>query len=133
ALQAWLADERLAATKLVVLSRDALPVGAGDRVLGLAGSGVWGLVRSAQSEHPERFVLVDLQAVSHGGQDSLEGALRAALAAGEPQVGIRDGELFVPRLKPSDLDGALQIPSQAKAWHLQPDGEGTFDDLALVS
>ena len=32
----------------------------GEDVTDLAGAAVWGLVRSAQSEHPGRFVLVDV-------------------------------------------------------------------------
>ncbi|WP_052407896.1 type I polyketide synthase, partial [Allokutzneria albata] len=49
---------------------------------------VWGLIRSAQSEHPGRFVLVDGPAAAVG----------AAVSTGEPQIVVRDGELFAPRL-----------------------------------
>ncbi|MEU7528784.1 SDR family NAD(P)-dependent oxidoreductase [Saccharothrix sp. NPDC042600] len=54
-----------------------------------AGAAVWGLVRSAQTEHPDRFVLVDTEDEAHVG---------AAVATGEPQVAVRGGALFVPRL-----------------------------------
>ncbi|WP_410658221.1 SDR family NAD(P)-dependent oxidoreductase [Amycolatopsis sp. lyj-112] len=50
---------------------------------------VWGLVRSAQAEHPGRFVLVDAVTAAD---------VRIALATGEPQVAVRDGKPFVPRL-----------------------------------
>nr|WP_086821080.1 type I polyketide synthase [Allokutzneria sp. NRRL B-24872] len=56
--------------------------------LGLVASAVWGLVRAAQSEHPGQFVLVEC--------DSPE-LVPAALATGEPQIAVRDGEFFVPR------------------------------------
>ncbi|MEU9510828.1 SDR family NAD(P)-dependent oxidoreductase, partial [Micromonospora sp. NPDC048170] len=59
----------------------------------LAGAAAWGLVRSAQTEHPERFVLVETD-----GTDKSERALAAALATGEPQLAVRDGALTVPRL-----------------------------------
>ncbi|MGK5522668.1 SDR family NAD(P)-dependent oxidoreductase, partial [Micromonospora sp. URMC 107] len=59
----------------------------------LAGAAAWGLVRSAQTEHPDRFVLVETD-----GTDRSERALAAALATGEPQLAIRDGALAVPRL-----------------------------------
>ncbi|MEV4467463.1 SDR family NAD(P)-dependent oxidoreductase [Micromonospora echinofusca] len=59
----------------------------------LAGAAAWGLVRSAQTEHPDRFVLVETD-----GTDKSERALAAAIAAGEPQLAVRDGALTVPRL-----------------------------------
>ncbi|MFL6123590.1 SDR family NAD(P)-dependent oxidoreductase [Actinophytocola sp.] len=59
----------------------------------LAGAAVWGLVRSAQTEHPDRFVLVE----TDGSEESAR-ALPAALATGEAQLSIRAGALFVPRI-----------------------------------
>ncbi|WP_345025792.1 polyketide synthase dehydratase domain-containing protein, partial [Streptomyces sedi] len=58
ALQNWLADERLVSSRLVVVTRGAVDVPGGGSVVepDLAGSSVWGLVRSAQSEHPDRFL-----------------------------------------------------------------------------
>ncbi|MEU1807268.1 beta-ketoacyl synthase N-terminal-like domain-containing protein, partial [Streptomyces sp. NPDC019937] len=55
----WLAEERFAGSRLVVLTSGAVEVAWGEDgardVLDLAGAGVWGLVRSAISEHPGRF------------------------------------------------------------------------------
>jgi acyl carrier protein len=59
----------------------------------LAGAAVHGLIRSAQAEHPDRFVQVELD--DH--EDSPR-ALAAALATGEPRIAIREGALHVPRL-----------------------------------
>ncbi|MFF0818740.1 SDR family NAD(P)-dependent oxidoreductase [Rhodococcus sp. NPDC003318] len=56
---------------------------------------VWGLVRSAQSEHPDRFVLVDLPA---GDMDAGCELATAAMTCGHPQVAVRDGGLVTPRL-----------------------------------
>jgi benzoate-CoA ligase family protein len=134
-LQGWLSDTRLGDSKLVVLSRDALSISSGDLLDGLAFSGVWGLVRSAQSENPDRFVLVDSDGTEGDGERhvSFEVALRAALASEEPQLGIREGELLVPRLRRSGSDGALRVPPGVKAWCLQAGAGGTFEDLALVA
>ncbi|MGW0551887.1 type I polyketide synthase, partial [Streptomyces altiplanensis] len=55
--QSWLADERFAASRLVFVTRGA--VGGTD----VAAAAVWGLVRSAQSENPGCFGLVDLDPV----------------------------------------------------------------------
>ncbi|HEU5473859.1 MAG TPA: SDR family NAD(P)-dependent oxidoreductase, partial [Actinophytocola sp.] len=57
-LQSWLAEEH--ADKLVVVSRNAVAAASGDVIADPCRAGVWGLVRSAQSEHPDRLVLVDI-------------------------------------------------------------------------
>ena len=55
---------------------------------------MWGLVRSAQSEHPGRFLLIDSD-----GSEASEEALAAALAqTEEPQLALREGVARVPRL-----------------------------------
>ncbi|MER5435028.1 type I polyketide synthase [Streptomyces sp. NPDC002588] len=88
-MQQFLADERLASTRLVFLTRGAVATRPGDDVADLINAPVWGLVRSAQREHPDRLWLVD-------GADE---ALAANLALGEePQSAVRDGVVFVPRL-----------------------------------
>ncbi|WP_086667490.1 type I polyketide synthase, partial [Lentzea kentuckyensis] len=87
-LRHWIGED----TRLVVHTRGAF---GSD----LDGAAVWGLVRSAQSEHPGRIVLVDGDA-----------ALPAAIASGEPQLMVRDGQAHVPRLthvQPSTADSLL--------------------------
>ncbi|MEU8828722.1 type I polyketide synthase [Streptomyces sp. NPDC048636] len=89
----WLADERFADSRLVFVTRGAVGVEPGEDVPDLAHAAVWGLVRSAQSENPDRFTLVDLD--EH--EDSVR-ALPAALASGEPQLALRAGVPHTPRL-----------------------------------
>ncbi len=91
-LQRWLAEERFADSRLVVVTEGAVAVGT-EGVPGLACAAVWGLVRAAQAEHPGRFALVDVD-----GLEDSHAALTAAVACGEPQVAVRRGELFAPRL-----------------------------------
>ena len=92
-VQAWLADDRFAEARLVLVTSGAVAVNEGEDASGIASAPVWGLMRSAQSEHPGRFVLIDVD----GGEASWS-ALPRALAADEPQVAIRGGELFAARL-----------------------------------
>ncbi len=92
-LQAWVADERFAASRLVLVTEGAMAVGAGDRLDGLAQSPVWGLARCVQVEHSGRLVLIDVD----GEEESWEG-LSVALGSGESQVAIRAGRVLVPRL-----------------------------------
>ncbi|MFG1711244.1 SDR family NAD(P)-dependent oxidoreductase, partial [Nonomuraea sp. M3C6] len=82
-VQGWLGDERFANSRLVFVTRP------GD----LAGAAVWGLVRSAQSEHPGRFALAE---VTEGFSDWSRVA--AAVAAGETQLVARQDALLTPRL-----------------------------------
>ncbi|WUK49811.1 SDR family NAD(P)-dependent oxidoreductase [Micromonospora zamorensis] len=89
-LQRWLADSRLDGTRLVLLTRGAVAVHDADP-LAPAASTVWGLVRSAQNEHPDRFVLIDAD-------EDGPSLLGAALATGEPQIAVRGDGLLVPRL-----------------------------------
>ncbi|MEU7444442.1 polyketide synthase dehydratase domain-containing protein, partial [Streptomyces sp. NPDC044780] len=59
----------------------------------LAGAAVWGLLRTAQTEHPNRIVLVDTD--DHPASREI---LPALVASGEPQARIIDGTVTVPRL-----------------------------------
>ncbi|MDJ0460163.1 type I polyketide synthase [Streptomyces sp. H27-C3] len=99
-VRAWLADERFAASRLVVLTRDAVavPHDGEDGEDGVsatrpAHAPVWGLIRSAQSEHADRLVLAD----TDGEPDSLR-RIAAAVATAEPQLALRAGRMSVPRL-----------------------------------
>ncbi len=126
-LQGWLSDGRLSGSRLVVLTRGAMGVGAGERVSDLVGGGVWGLVRSAQAEHPGRFVLVDVD-----GEEHSWGALPAVLALGEPEVAVRGEGLFVPRLERVGSRGELVVPGGKAGWRLGVGGSGRLEDLTVV-
>ncbi|MGW7409948.1 SDR family NAD(P)-dependent oxidoreductase [Streptomyces sp. NPDC054833] len=100
-VQEWVADERLSDARLVVMTRGAVETGG--TALDLAHVAVSGLVKSAQTEHPNRLLLVDADdSVANGGIDTncgIDPALAAALAVlDEPQAAVRDGKLYVPRL-----------------------------------
>ncbi|WP_248001495.1 type I polyketide synthase [Streptomyces sp. RPA4-5] len=87
-VRTWLADDRFESSRLVVLTSGAVdPAGA---VRDLPGAAVWGLLRSAQSEHPDRFVLVDA--------DTGTDAWHPYATAAEPQLAVRDGQVLLPRL-----------------------------------
>ncbi|MBI0375705.1 SDR family NAD(P)-dependent oxidoreductase, partial [Streptomyces albiflaviniger] len=100
-LQQWLADDRFANSRLVVLTSGAVAAGPAEPVADLTHAAVWGLVRSAESENPGRFVLVDVD----GAAESLA-AVPDALASGEPQVAVRDGMLRAPRLARAAATGS---------------------------
>ncbi|MFJ2116420.1 SDR family NAD(P)-dependent oxidoreductase, partial [Streptomyces sp. NPDC087850] len=116
-LQQWVAEERFAGSRLVFVTRGAVETGAG-QVTDVAAASVWGLVRSAQSENPGCFGLVDL-----GRADGAQALLEQAFRTGEPQVVIGDGVVLAGRL------GRLAAPvSEAGVEAAEPavwDPEGT--------
>ncbi|MFE4971399.1 SDR family NAD(P)-dependent oxidoreductase [Kitasatospora sp. NPDC056651] len=125
-VRTWLADERFASSRLVVLTRGAVAAGEGDRVGDPAHAAVWGLLRTAQSENPGRFVLVDLD-----GRDGSARQVRAAAATGELQLAVRDGALRAARLVRPKPAGGLTLP--AEPWRLRSAGKGTLDGLAATA
>ncbi|KIF02097.1 hypothetical protein PL81_31910, partial [Streptomyces sp. RSD-27] len=124
-VQTWLADEAFAGARLAVVTRGAVEVRPGEGVADPAHASVWGLLRSAQSENPGRFVLLDLDA--EGAAESAR-PLTVALASGEPQVAVRDGSLHAARLaripaaRPETDNAAQEAPDRAPVPALDPDG-----------
>ncbi|MEO3814019.1 SDR family NAD(P)-dependent oxidoreductase [Sphaerisporangium sp. B11E5] len=86
AVQRWLAEA--GDDRLVFLTR-GLAVRDGE-VSRPATAALWGLVRSARTEHPGRFALLDA--------DDAAPELLAAIGAGLPEAAVRDGVPLVPRL-----------------------------------
>ncbi|MFC9892559.1 SDR family NAD(P)-dependent oxidoreductase [Nocardia sp. NPDC127579] len=99
-LNSWLHDERLADTRLVVVTTGA--IGVADEAPDFVAAAVWGLVRTAQTENPGRFVLLDEDPVAPLDAE----ALIAVLRTDEPQVALRGSDLLVPRLVRSEIPSA---------------------------
>ncbi|MEU1807264.1 type I polyketide synthase, partial [Streptomyces sp. NPDC019937] len=123
-VQGWLAEPRLADARLAVVTRSAV-AHAGEDAPDLAGAAVWGLLRSAQAENPDRFVLVDIDAdtPTETTHRSVADAVARAVRADEPQVAMRAGQLLVPRLAPARAgrdESATEHPDVPGA--LDPDG-----------
>ncbi|MFE4017497.1 type I polyketide synthase [Streptomyces sp. NPDC059101] len=129
-VQQWLAEPRLARSRLVLVTCGAVAwAGDGFPADGAAGRGgegrsgefasvpshapVWGLVRSALREHPGRFALIDVD--EH--PDSC-GALPALLAAWVPEAALRRGTAYVPKLVPL----AQAAPKPRRRRPLDPQG-----------
>ncbi|MEV5977412.1 SDR family NAD(P)-dependent oxidoreductase [Streptomyces sp. NPDC052114] len=101
-LQAWLSDPRAASAQLVVAT-DAPD---------LVAEPIRGLVRSAQSENPGRFVLLTADRLD-------EEAVRIGLgaAADEPQIRVSDGRAHVARLQHVEMpaDVPTDVPTEMPA------------------
>ncbi|MEZ0090843.1 type I polyketide synthase [Streptacidiphilus sp. EB129] len=110
-LQDWLADDG-AGRRLVFVTTGAVAVDPGEGVPDLAGAAVRGLVRSAQAEHPDRFLLVDTDDPA-----GLPALLPRLLAAGEPQLAVRAGRLLAGRL--------VRVPATGQSAPVRPAEGGT--------
>ncbi|MFF3014726.1 type I polyketide synthase [Streptomyces sp. NPDC057939] len=107
-VQEWLAEPRPADSRLVVVTTGAIDTGeAGTRThtdagawTGTAQAAVWGLIRSAQRENPDRFALIDLDA-----DPDSAAVLPALLADARPETAVRRGVAHVP--------GIVRVPEPA--------------------
>ncbi|MEV5887722.1 polyketide synthase dehydratase domain-containing protein, partial [Streptomyces sp. NPDC052020] len=139
-MQAWLADDRWETSRLVLVTRQAVAALGEDDIRSMGHAAVWGLGRSAQTESPGRFVLLDVG--PHLDGDGIPGpagdVLAKALDSDEPQLAVREGAVLVPRLGRAaattvvDGFGALPIPAAPALWRLEPGGDGTLESLSLA-
>ena len=90
-LQGWIGAEHPGRLAIATRTAAGLPGEEPD----LVGAAVAGLVRSAQSEHPGRFLLID-----HDSDTLPIKSLAAAVAQDEPHLAVREGRLLAPRLQP---------------------------------
>jgi surfactin synthase thioesterase subunit/NADP-dependent 3-hydroxy acid dehydrogenase YdfG len=95
-LQEWAAEELFGLSRLGILTSGAVATCAGEDVTDLPAAAVRGLARSAQSENPGRFVLIDCD--PKASLASCMGAVTAALSSGEPELAIRSGRVLGRRL-----------------------------------
>ncbi|OQS12812.1 hypothetical protein B0T36_22885 [Nocardia donostiensis] len=120
-LQTFVGDPRFDTSTLLVVTRSAVSV-AGEPVTDPAGAAVWGLVRTAQTEHPGRIVIVDTDT------DSSE-TLAAAAACGAPQLAVRAGVRYTPRLAPVPADTESQAAISTDGTVVITGGTGALGAL----
>ena len=94
-LQGILGEARLNETAVAWLTSGAVATGPEEGASGLSRAPLWGLVRSARAEHPDRRLqLVDVDATR------VDAALLARLLStqAEPELALRHGSVLAPRL-----------------------------------
>ncbi|RLK61275.1 acyl transferase domain-containing protein [Actinokineospora cianjurensis] len=121
-IQVWLADERFGDSTLVLHTRNAVAALPGDEITDIAGAAVGGLIRSAQSEHPGRFLLLDAESTPS------DETIASLLDLDEPQLALRGNEILAPRL--ARATGTLALPATS-TWRLDPGGD-SLDALTLT-
>ncbi|MBI0316343.1 type I polyketide synthase [Streptomyces javensis] len=130
-VQEWLADPATDEARLVFWTQG---VAAGQD---LTGAPVAGLIRSAQSEHPGRLLLVDVDpaaGLDFGRDADVDAVLAVALDADEPEVRIRpatDGGGIAAFGRRLARAGELALPSGAN-WRVEVANPGDLGSAAVV-
>jgi len=112
-LQHWVSTPELATTHLVLLTHGAVAVHTDTEVSDPAAAAIWGLVRSAQSEHPDRFSLIDTD--NHPTSRDL---LPTTATDPHPQQALRAGTTHTPQLTPTPTPGS----ESGSGFGLDPNG-----------
>ncbi|MET9702714.1 type I polyketide synthase [Streptomyces griseus] len=120
-LQVCLGDARLQNTELVWITRDAVSSSPDDQVGNWSHAAVWGMVRTARTEQPERALrLIDLDP----GTPDLPLLARVIGTGGEPECVLRGGTAHVPRARPTvEQTDALVLPDEG-GWYLHRREDG---------
>ncbi|MFI5780689.1 SDR family NAD(P)-dependent oxidoreductase [Nocardia sp. NPDC051570] len=100
-IQQWLSHKAFATKRLVFVTHGAVAVDA-DETPDPRVAAVWGLVRSAQNEHPDRFALADV--------DGSTDVVARSVGSGISQLAVRAGTVLVPRLR------AMRVPAEPPPW-----------------
>ncbi|HDT4624424.1 TPA: SDR family NAD(P)-dependent oxidoreductase [Klebsiella oxytoca] len=111
-LHNWLADPLFVDSGLIIVTQGAIATSTDEGILRLYQAPVWGLVRSAQSEHPQRKIrLLDMDE-----EPASFSAWLSALSDDAPQLALRTGRFYHPTL----------------ASYTQPADSGHFFDSGTV-
>jgi candicidin polyketide synthase FscE len=133
AMRTWLAHERWADTPLVAITTGAVALhpASGTDTPDLSGAGAWGLVRSAISEHPGRLAVAD----ADGTAASYRALAERLSPLEEPQLALREGEAWVPRLVRMASGGVLVPPAVAAGttWRVEVGQRGRLDGVAVIT
>jgi polyketide synthase 12 len=122
-LRSWLDDARFTDSRLVLTVRRAVAVQDAETP-DPAAAALWGLLRSARTENPDRIVLVDLD-----DEESSVRALSAAVGAGESELAVRRGDLFAPRLAVAPPADVVRPPLDPAGTVLVTGATGTLGRL----
>ncbi|GAA4468962.1 type I polyketide synthase [Phytohabitans houttuyneae] len=118
-VQDFLGESILDGSRLLLVTTRAVATADGEPV-DPAAAAVWGLVRSAQLEHPDRLLILDLDTPDA----TPPGA--ALLASAEPQAALRGDRLLIPRLARAAAPAAPASAPEPHGTVLITGGTGTL-------
>jgi polyketide synthase 12 len=128
-VQNWLSDDgRDPDARLLVLTNGAIAVDTSEDVVDLGQAAAWGLLRTAQAENPGQILLADVD--DWAGANA---AIAESTSRDEPQLALRDGVCFAPRLVRTAAEriGGAELVD-AGTWRLATVGTGALDSRNVV-
>ncbi|WP_406368823.1 SDR family NAD(P)-dependent oxidoreductase [Streptomyces sp. NBC_00647] len=125
-VQWWLAEDR--AARLVLVTRGAVAAGDAPAPGDPVQAAVWGLVRSAQSENPDRIVLLDTEENADVEQVAATAVPRLVVSE-EPQAALRGDALLLPRLVRAAADAPRATPDFGSGRVLLTGASGALGGL----
>jgi NAD(P)-dependent dehydrogenase (short-subunit alcohol dehydrogenase family)/aryl carrier-like protein len=123
-VQRWLADDRHTDEHLIVITRGAVTTENDTAPPNLTHAPAWGLIRTAQTEHPGRIHILDADIPAVPAD-----VLRTIATADEPQLALRDGVLYRPRLTRTTPVSTGSSPFGPDGTVLITGGTGTLGSL----
>lgn len=128
-LHVCLGDARLQGAEFVWITRDAVSSNPGDQVVNWAQAAVWGMVRTARTEQPERVLrLIDLDP----GTPDFRLLARVIETGGEPECVLRGETAHVPRARPTVEEVEALVLSDEGSWHVQRREDDQLDIIAAT-
>lgn len=120
-------DPLFADSRLVVLTRGAVPAWDGTTAPDLPAAALWGLVGAAQDRAPGRFALVDTDASKRAWR-----VLPDAVASGEPRLALRGRAVRAPRIERVTPGAGTPVPVPAAGGMDGSDGAGGLGGAGLL-
>ncbi|MGW6287807.1 type I polyketide synthase [Streptomyces sp. NPDC055107] len=128
-LQVCFGDARLQGAELIWITRDAVSSSPGDQVGNWAHAAVWGMVRTARTEQPERVLrLIDLDP----GTPDFRLLARAVESGGEPECVLRGETAHVPRARPTVEEVEALVLPDADDWQVRRREDDRLDVVAAT-
>ncbi|MEU1208914.1 type I polyketide synthase [Nocardia sp. NPDC005825] len=124
--QALLSESLLDESLVVCVTRRACSASFAEGIPDAIGAACAGMMRSVLSENPGRLQLIDLDTGTIDHQSMI-----AAIATDHPQIALRGGRAFVPRLVPA-VDDLLRPPAIEQSWRLVPGRDQTLDGVVTA-
>ncbi|MFC6612257.1 type I polyketide synthase [Amorphoplanes digitatis] len=112
AAQAFLADTRLMNARMLFVTDGAIAADEGEPIRDVPAAAVWGLVRSAYAENPDRFLIVDTADPA-----AFLPLLAGVTADGDQQFAVRGGVVRVGRMaRLASADALLPRRAAPGGW-----------------
>ena len=126
-LQYLLQEECLETTEIICLTNRSFCTSISDKIVDLIGSAKAGMIRSIQTEHPNRIKLIDIDS-----NNFVKETFISAINSDKTQVAIRGNKSFICKLIPAK-EKLLKLPSkEGSMWRLAKSKDNSIASVVPV-